>query len=159
MERILELIETLQSSESYHFIDVLPETISHAGYFELEEYLLVNCLDDFSQKICRIIIKLITYYDAEIYLTEFPEEKSRLKFYEYEYKNIRSKSLQEIHKIISYIIKNGISSVQIIFPKKNILVSIHGEFSVAIYGENEEVLKLVEKLVNQENLFLRKSIS
>ncbi|SHH27039.1 hypothetical protein [Tepidibacter thalassicus] len=93
----------------------------------MEEYLLVNCLDDFSQKICRIIIKLITYYDAEIYLTEFPEEKSRLKFYECEYKNI--------------------------------LVSIHGEFSVAIYGENEEVLKLVEKLVNQENLFLRKSIS
>ncbi len=155
MEKILEFIEILQSSESYYYIDCLPEKISSDRYFELEEYLMINYLDDFSQKICRIIMKMITYYDAEIYLTEFPEEKSRFKFYEYEYKNIRSKSLQEIHKIISYIIKNDISSAQIIFPEKNILVSIDGGFSVTIYGKNDEVLKLVEKLVKQENLFLK----
>ena len=63
--------------------------------------------------------------------------------------------MQEIHKIISYIIKNDISSAQIIFPEKNILVSIDGGFSVTIYGKNDEVLKLVEKLVKQENLFLK----
>lgn len=60
-------------------------------------------------------------------------------------------------KIISYVIINDVSSVEIILgDNEKSLISIKGGFSIDIYNISEERLKLFNTLIEQENLFLRK---
>jgi hypothetical protein len=154
-KEILNLIEELQSKNQYYIITPFSKT--YGKYFdELEEYLLKFYLDDYSNKICRIIMKVICYYDAEIYLTEFPIEKEGLNFVGLEYQNLRTQSLEKLHEIISYVIKRDVSSVEIVFPKEKSLISVSGHFQVVVYGDKSEFLKLVKDLSNAEGLFFKK---
>ena len=60
-------------------------------------------------------------------------------------------------KIISYVIINDVSSVNIILGEnEKSLISVKGGFSIDIYNISEERLKLFNTLIEQENLFLRK---
>ena len=60
-------------------------------------------------------------------------------------------------KIISYVIINDVSSVEIILGEnEKSLISVNGGFSIDIYNISEERLKLFNTLIEQENLFLRK---
>ena len=60
-------------------------------------------------------------------------------------------------KIISYVIINDVSSVEIILGEnEKSLISVKGGFSIDIYNISEERLKLFNTLIEQENLFLRK---
>lgn len=70
MQNIFEIINDLQENSNCHYIDVLPRKIAGEEFFTLEEYLLNTCLHDFANSISAIIIKLIHYYPAQIYLTE-----------------------------------------------------------------------------------------
>lgn len=154
MNRDYELIDNLQIQNELFSIDILPKTIQNETYFDLEDYLLERCLKDFSSKICIIIIKLIHYYPAKIYLTECSDETLK----DMVGNDIRQKSLFDLEKIIKYVIENDKSSVQILLSDTPFLISINGEFSVAIYNADDEQAALIESLVNQENLFLRKII-
>lgn len=153
---MISQIEELQESNNCYIIDYLPTTMLGKQYFEIEKFFLKNYIHEFSKKIVNIVIKLIGYYDASIYLTESYKIQS---LYPIE-KNIRNKSLFEIAKIISHIIEEDISSVQIVFgTSPYALISIGGGFSVSIYNANEEQLQLLDALVTQENLFLRPGIN
>jgi hypothetical protein len=118
-------------------------------------------MQDFSKKIVRIIIKLLGYYPAQICLTEFPDKcDDNFKLSYPIGEDIRNKPLTELSEIISHVIINDISSVQIILgDTKKSLISVNGGFSVDIYNISEEELKLFTTLVEQENLFLRKQES
>ena len=112
----------------------------------------------FFKKIVRIIVKILGYYPAQIYLTEFPDkiDNNFKSLYPVE-EDIRNKPLKELAKIISYVIINDVSSVEIILGEnEKSLISVKGGFSIDIYNISEERLKLFNTLIEQENLFLRK---
>jgi hypothetical protein len=147
------LIDNLQTNSECFFIDILPKRVQNKSYFELEDYLLENYLKKFSLKICMIIIKLIHYYTAKIYLTECTDEKLR----DMVGNDLRGKELLYLKEIIQYVIEKDKFSVQIILSDVPFLISINGNFSVEIYNANAEQIDLIESLVKQENLFLHKA--
>lgn len=158
---MLTLIDRLQKNHNCYFIDFLPEKMDGAQYLEIEEFFLNTYLKDFSEKIVRIVVKIIGYYPAQIFLTEFPDKSTDDFKYLYPVgKDIRNRPIAELAEIITHIITNDISSVQIILGDKrnnyNSLISVNGGFSVDIYNASGEQLKLFTALIEQENLFLRK---
>lgn len=155
---MLTFIDRLQETTDCYYIDFLPQKMNSSDYFEIEEFFYNTYIKDFSKKIVRIIVKILGYYPAQIYLTEFPDKSdNNFKSLYPVGEDIRNKPLTELAKIISHVITNDVSSIQIIlgYTKKS-LISINGGFSVDIYNISEEELKLFKILIEQENLFLRK---
>lgn len=158
---MLTLIDQLQETTDCYYIDFLPQKMKSSNYFEIEEFFYNTYIKDFSEKIVRIIVKILGYYPAQICLTEFPDKsdddfKSLYPVGE----DIRNKPLTELAKIISHVITNDVASIQIVLgDTKKSLISVNGGFSVDIYNMSEENLKLFNTLIEQENLFLRKQES
>ena len=154
MHSIFSVINDLQENSACHYIDVLPKRIAGDDFFALEEYLLETCLHDFAKSISGIVIKLIHYYPAQIYLTELDADV------EFEYaarvgEDLRSIPLPELSEIITHVILRDISSVQIALGNEPYtIISINGHFSVDIYNASDECLDLLKMLTQQEGLFL-----
>ena len=53
---------------------------------------------------------------------------------------------------LPYLVQNE----QYLLEDNSFLISVNGEFSVDIYNPSKENIKLIELLVQQEGLFLRK---
>lgn len=155
MHNIFSVINDLQENSACHYIDVLPKRIAGDDFFALEEYLLETCLHDFAKSISGIVIKLIHYYPAQIYLTELDADV------EFEYaarvgEDLRSIPLPELSEIITHVILRDISSVQIALGNEPYtIISINGHFSVDIYNASDECLDLLKMLTQQEGLFLK----
>ncbi|WP_097005625.1 hypothetical protein [Lacrimispora amygdalina] len=142
-------------SENYYYIDYIPYNTNDPSYLELEEYFVKSYLKTFSKKITRIILKLIYYYQCEIYLIE-PIKKIPKDFnFPFEI-NIRNNTPKKLAYIIRQIILKDFSSMKILFPEFHFLISIKGEFSVAVFNAPDKVLQLLEQLAQQEGLFLKK---
>lgn len=148
----MTLIDRLQLESENYYIDFLPKELKNKRFFQLEEYLLETYISSYANKIVMIAIKLISYYSAEIFLTDTNEELPSA------WKDLRGESLSQIADIISYVIKNDFSSVQILFTETPFVMSINGGFSVAFYHASKENLDLIELLVGQEGLFLKKEV-
>ena len=69
MNNVIDIIDDLVYNTECHYIETLPMTVMHEDYFQLEIYLQ-NHLQDFANKISRIMIKLIYYYPTKIYSTK-----------------------------------------------------------------------------------------
>lgn len=155
MHNIFSVINDLQENSDCHYIDVLPERIAGDDFFALEEYLLETCLHDFANSISGIVIKLIHYYPAQIYLTELDDDV------EFEYaarvgEDLRSIPLPELSEIITHVILHDISSVQVVLGNEPYtIISINGHFSVDIYNASDECLELLKMLTQQEGFFLK----
>ena len=155
MHNIFSVINDLQENSDCHYIDVLPRRILGDDFFTLEEYLLETCLHDFANSISDIVIKLIHYYPAQIYLTELDAD------IEFEYatrigKDLRFIPLLELSEIITYVILHDISSIQVVLGNEPYtIISINGHFSVDIYNASNECLELLKMLTQQEGLFLK----
>lgn len=155
MHSIFSVTNDLQENSACHYIDVLPKRIAGDDFFALEEYLLETCLHDFAKSISGIVIKLIHYYPAQIYLTELDADV------EFEYaarvgEDLRSIPLPELSEIITHVILRDISSVQIALGNEPYtIISINGHFSVDIYNASDECLDLLKMLTQQEGLFLK----
>ena len=131
------LIDQLQETTDCYYIDFLPEKMNGSNYFEIEEFFYTTYIKDFSKKIVNNFISL------------YPVGE-----------DIRNIPLTELDKLISHVIINDVSSVQIIFgDAEKSLISINGGFSIDIYNISEKELKLFNILIEQENLFLRKQES
>lgn len=152
---VLKIVDNLQKNNEYNYIDFLPVKMESPRYFRLEEYLLQNYVYDYAKKISNIIIKLIHYYPARIYISK--EINSDDDFYRgLTNKNLRNKPLLRIEQIISHVIVNNNSTVQIIFDTINVFViCINGHFSVDIFNATNEQIELIEMLVTQEQLYLK----
>jgi len=128
------LIDQLQETTDCYYIDFLPEKMNGSNYFEIEEFFYTTYIKDFSKKIVRIIVKILGYYPAQIYLTEFPDQSDNNFISLYPVgEDIRNIPLTELDKLISHVIINDVSSVQIIFgDAEKSLISINGGFSIAL---------------------------
>jgi len=153
-----ELVDSISTDEGYA-IDLFPEPIYHDGFYELEDYFLETFLQEFADKISRIVIKMIHYYDAIIYITEFPEDAPRTEYHTMTDQDLRSLPLQQIVNIVQFVVTQGRTSVGLIFPETPFVIEIRGgdEFSVSVYGiqHNQKEIRILKALVEQEGLFLR----
>lgn len=147
-------IDLLQELEDYYYIDYIPYHPTDANYLELEEYFEENYLPEYAKKIVRIALKLIYFYECEIFLTE-NTKKVELKYNIPFNVNIRDNGPEKIAYIIEQVILKDFSSVQILFSTPLFLMSINGGFSVAIYQPSDKVIQILQSLVTQEGLFLK----
>ena len=153
-----EVIDLLQETEDYYFIDYIPYTTNNPEFLELEEYFEKTYLPLFAEKIARIVLKMIYYYLCEVYLTE-PEKKVPGKMELNFDTNIRHYSPDKLDEIIKKVIVTDFSSLQILFSSPQFLISVCGEFSVTVYGvaDKPEVVQVLQQLVLQEGLFLKQN--
>lgn len=150
-----EIIDSLQESDDYYYIDYIPYNTKDSAYLQLEDYFVQTYLHDYSQKIIRIMLKLIYYYQSEVYLTE-PTKKTPADFDIPFDTNIRDNTPEKLADVINQVILQDFSSIQILFSNPLFLISICGEFSVTIYKPNNDTIQLLNQLVQQEGLFLKK---
>lgn len=149
-------IEKLLYKDYCHIISPFYFIYNSDMFDELEKYMIKNYNDIYLQKIKVIIFRIITFYEnVEISLSEFPVE-GNFKYREYELKNIEIKSYKKIDEIITYIVKNDITKINIFFKKENMLFHIGGYFSFYVFGEDEEFLNFLKIHVQSEGLFIFK---
>lgn len=151
---MFEVIENLQDLNEYYYIDFIPYETSDVHFLELEEYFESTYLPIYAEKVSRIALKLIYFYQCQIYLTEspIPDDLEHEIFFNV---NIRNSSPDKLAYIIKKIVTLDFSSVQVLFTEPQFLMSIDGGFSVGFYQLTDEVLQIVQKLVLQEGLFLK----
>ena len=97
-----ETIDLLQQTTDYYYIDYIPYNTDDPNFLELEEYFEKHYLSSFSEKITKIILKIIYYYPCKVYLTEPTKDipiNSTLDFYS----NIRHYS-PSLFPLIPYIV-------------------------------------------------------
>ena len=151
---MISLIDKLQENESYHYIDYIPYNPENPNYLDLEEYFQKIYLLDFAEKIIRIMLKLIWCYPCHIFLTKTMNLDSScgdiLAF-----SDIGKKSPEQLACIIKRVILDDFSYMNFFIPDTQSLVTIGGEFSVAMYNMSENMITLLKLLCQQEGLFLK----
>ena len=65
-----EIIEFLQKSDDYYYIDYIPYETSDVRFLELENYFEKTYLPIYAEKVSCIALKLIYFYPCEIFMTE-----------------------------------------------------------------------------------------
>jgi hypothetical protein len=152
------IIDAMPDDESYA-IDVFPRPIYHDRFYELEDYFLETYLREFAEKIGRIIIVLIHYCDANIYINGFPEDAPETEYSAMAYGELRGLPVRRIVDIIRFVVTRGMTSLEILFPHIPAFISIRGgdEFSVTACGfrRDPEKANLLKLLVEREGLFFR----
>lgn len=157
---IFDKIEKLQQSNEYFYIDYLPEKCMGDRFYEFEEYYFSNNLNSFCGKVSNIVITLLAYYDAVGVMTEFPDGYTGdyKKLYD-ESVDIAKQDFVYISDLIRFVLTNEFSSMQFLIGKdRDMLFSINNRNSIEIINANSEHIDLIQKLVTQEGLYLRKYI-
>lgn len=157
---IFDKIEKLQQSSEYYYIDYLPQKCMGDRFYEFEEYYFVHNLNSFCDKVSNVVITLLAYYDASGVMTEFPDGYigDYKKLYDYRM-NIAKEDFEYIADMIRFVLTKEISSIQLLIGKdRDTLFSINNRNSIEIINANLEQIDLIQKLVTQEGLYLRKYI-
>lgn len=157
---IFDKIEKLQQSSEYYYIDYLPEKCMGDRFYEFEEYYFSHNLNSFCDKVSNVVITLLAYYDASGVMTEFPDGYigDYKKLYDYRM-NIAKEDFEYIADMIRFVLTKEISSIQLLIGKdRDTLFSINNRNSIEIINANLEQIDLIQKLVTQEGLYLRKYI-
>lgn len=157
---IFDKIEKLQQSSEYYYIDYLPEKCMGDRFYEFEEYYFSHNLNSFCDKVSNVVITLLAYYDASGVMTEFPDG------YIGDYKKLIDESVdiakqdfESISDLIRFVLTDEISSIQLLIGKdRDMLFSINNRNSIEIINANSEQIDLIQKLVTQGGLYLRKYI-
>ena len=157
---IFDKIEKLQQSSEYYYIDYLPQKCMGDRFYEFEEYYFIHNLNSFCDKVSNVVITLLAYYDASGVMTEFPDGYigDYKKLYDYRM-NIAKEDFEYIADMIRFVLTKEISSIQLLIGKdRDTLFSINNRNSIEIINANLEQIDLIQKLVTQEGLYLRKYI-
>lgn len=155
MKSNYDLIETLQEMD-YFIIDIFPKVINRNCFFEIEKYYLKFHLEEFSDKIFRIIMQCMCYFDLEIYFSEFSDGLKNHKYAPLFDTNLANLKLKKLKKIVHCVICDEVSSLEVVIPAYSFLLSISGQFQVSLHNLPDEHLDLVRQIVEKENLYFRK---
>ena len=148
-------IDYLQQNTMCYCVDYMPERVENENFYEFEQYYLKRRINDFSEKIIDFVLKSIQYFTTKIFVTDALEVEGEIIEPGVD---IRNMSLEKLEKVISKIIINDKSSMQILIKEDEYsLVSVNGEFSVDIYNPTPKVFNICDKLISQEGLFIRKA--
>lgn len=156
----LERMNVLSGADSWHVLDFIPFQPQGADFLEYERFLETgDYVKSFADRICFIVLTLASEYEAEtICLTEseaffelHPELEPNV--------NLRHLPYERLAEIIRDVIACELSSVQIFFPKHDVLISIDGALQVTLYNASGDFLHTVNLLAGRNGLFLKNHAS
>ncbi|MBR1375366.1 MAG: hypothetical protein IJ566_04710 [Cardiobacteriaceae bacterium] len=160
MKEVEELIDKLFETDCY-VVDYLPQRVSkkmHERYSELEDYFLTHYLDKFSKDIAEIVLKLLAYFPAEIYVGQYPEKYNGQDINKYPFgKNLVDLPFEKIAKLIQKSIRKGHLSTIVLFRQENSMLSISSQFSVYFYNPSKKFLTLTKTLAQSRGVFVWKA--
>lgn len=157
IKSVYSKIDDMQEKTECYYINFLPETMMSDRFSQWEEYFENVHLKDFAVKVSNVILKLMCYYEAEIYLTEFPKSMRGHKYEKFVDTNFRNLPLKKIAEVVKFIIEDGFASFNICFEEEKFLISASGYYNISFFNLKEAHVDLISKLVVQENLFFLKS--
>lgn len=154
--------------QNYHCIDYWPEISMSDRFSDLEDFVLNNYIEEFAEKMFRIVFKLMAYYDVRIFF-----EVSRLdpdddcgeadSFSSYRNRDLSDQSLEKIRQLLRYVVCNEKwSELTIMLVQPDIMIDITNGINIGIYKneiENLESFKLIKQIVESEGLFIRACLS
>lgn len=147
----------VQGEVSSYYIDFTPSKKNELRYLEIKQFFLENYLDVYQEKIIAILLKLMTYYNFRMYLTDFPYKMDGKKEKEYAAlvgTDLCSLSIEEWSSIVRFVIKENISSIQILSNNPRFLISINGNFSNELLRIPKEQVNFIKSIIESEGLYL-----
>jgi len=103
---------------------------------------------------------MISYYDAEIYLTNFADCPKQTKYNSLANKNLSNMSFDSLSEIIFSVLSEGIVTVDVLFAQKPFLIEACAdkcEFTVNVYtlSMEDDETALIKKTATAEGFFVR----
>lgn len=137
-----EKVEMLLKKESY-IIDLIPKISNNKNYFDFENFYLNNNekLNNFSDKIENILLKLYCYCNFEVY---------------YDGKWEHNIEVKQLIKMIKNVIQGKNEFLNILINDTLIQLNSN-DLYMTIHNPNDKMLNIMSILVESEGLFLRKS--
>lgn len=135
-------MEMLLKKASY-IIDLIPKISNNKNYFDFENFYLNNSekLNNFSDKIENILLKLYCYYNFEVY---------------YDAKWEHNIEIKQLIKMIKNVIQGKNEFLNILIDDTLIQLNSN-DLYMTIYNPNDKMLNIMSILVESEGLFLRES--
>lgn len=149
----------LKEKVNNYYIDFIPQKIDNKQYVEIKQFFTANYLDSYAHKIISILMKLSIYFNLKMYLTDFPLELESEKSKEYSKlvgTDLCSLEIEEWAKVISFVILEDISTVQVLSKNPRFLISINGKFSNEFCQITDDKAEFIKKIVETEGLYLLK---
>jgi len=108
----------------------------------------------------KIILFMISYYDAEIYLTNFADCPKQTKYNSLANKNLSNMPFDSLSEIVFSVLSEGIVTMDVLFAQKPFLIEACAgkcEFTVNVYNLNmeDDETALIKKMATAEGLFVR----
>lgn len=144
---------------SNYFIDFIPKQGNERNYDVVKNYITSHYLEVYEDKIIRILLKLMIYFNLKMYLTDFPIELKSALSKEYSRlvgTDLMSLPIEKWTKVIKYILKEHVSSIQILSIQPRFLISIESEFANELRRIPNSCVNLLRSIVESEGLFLIK---
>lgn len=150
--------DTIDNVSNY-YIDFIPKKDNQFSYLEVKDFFVSHYLELYEDKMIRILLKLLICFNLKVYLTDFPIDlKSSLSK---EYANLvgtdlTSLPIEKWTNVIKYILKEELSSVQILSFQPRFLISINSGFANELRRIPNSHVDLVRSIVESEGLYLIK---
>lgn len=150
--------DTIDNVSNY-YIDFIPKKDNQKSYIEVKDFFISHYLDVYEDKMIRILLKLMICFNLKMYLTDFPIELKSALSKEYSSlvgTDLMSLPIERWTKVIKYILKERLSSIQILSIHPRFLISINSGFANELRRIPNSRVDLVRSIVESEGLYLMK---
>lgn len=155
LQQKLEM-DTIDNVSNY-YIDFIPKILNQKSYIEVKNFFISHFLEVYEEKMIRILLKLMICFNLKMYLTDFPIELKSSLSEEYSSlvgTDLMSLPIEKWTTIIKYILKEELSSIQILSFHPRILISIESGFANELRRIPNSCVELIRSIVESEGLYL-----
>ncbi len=151
-------MDTIDNVSNY-YIDFIPKNDNQKSYIEVKNFFVSHFLEMYEDKMIRILLKLMICFNLKMYLTDFPNElKSSLSK---EYSSLVGTDLMSLPietwtTVVKYILKEELSSIQILSIHPRFLISINTGFAYELRRIPNSHVDIIKSIVESEGLYLIK---
>lgn len=140
-------------------IHFLPRPCMYERYSELEDFYILHYRNELTDKITRLVFKIMAYFPVKIFYNvsiENNEENLHRAYREYENLNLAKFDFEFLSSIIYYIMHcDKCFEISILFEQYDILLHITGDrFDATFYGLDTTLYDFIVDLVKSEGLFI-----
>lgn len=150
--------KTLDMEDSNYYIDFIPKRCNE-HYEKVKNYLLTHYIELYEDKMIRILLKLMLSYNLRMYLTDFSTEEQNSKAKQYAHlvgTDLMSLPIEEWVAAVKFVIKENVSSIQVLSNTPRFLFSINGGLCNELRRIPQSDVSLLKSLVEGEGLYLIK---
>lgn len=156
VEKDYEIInKILSENKDSYYVDFVPITFQNADFAELADYLEKHYKKDFAKGIIFTAFTILYYYESVVYLDNDCDDPVYPDLIDDDLKELELDSLAEL---IQEVIMENWSGLTILFKNdgKYSLMQIKDGCDVYFGNLSGEALKIVDQLITQQGLYLKK---